>query len=100
MSNPQATRRVHLDYPIDRVKEPILYHLVMDFGLIPNVYRANINVHTGGYLELELTGEPEAMERGLNMASRSKVFWVASGNFSSPPDMAKPTWISHALFRA
>jgi ABC-type methionine transport system ATPase subunit len=58
-----ATHRVRLNFPLERVKEPVLYHLVTDYGLKPNVYRANINVHEGGFLELELTGDPAAMER-------------------------------------
>ncbi len=61
----KETIRVQLNYPLERVKEPILYHLVMDFGLIPNIRRANIDVHTGGFIFLELSGEKEALERGL-----------------------------------
>jgi L-aspartate semialdehyde sulfurtransferase ferredoxin len=65
MSEDKETIRVQLNYPIERVKEPILYHLVMDYGLIPNIRRANIDVHTGGFIFLELTGEKSALDRGL-----------------------------------
>lgn len=61
----KATRRVQLNYPLERVKEPVLYHLVMDYGLIPNIRRANIDVHTGGFIVLELTGEPGELDRGI-----------------------------------
>lgn len=61
----RETKRVQLNYPLERVKEPVLYHLVMDYGLIPNIRRANIDVHTGGYIVLELTGESEALHRGI-----------------------------------
>ena len=64
MSAEKETIRVQLNYPLERVKEPVLYHLVMDYGLIPNIRRANIDVHTGGFIVLELTGEPNALERG------------------------------------
>ena len=60
----KETIRVQLNYPLERVKEPILYHLVMDYGLVPNIRRANIDVHTGGFIVLELTGEASALERG------------------------------------
>ncbi len=65
MAGERETIRVQLNYPLERVKEPILYHLVMDYGLIPNIRRANIDVHTGGFIFLELTGEKESLRRGL-----------------------------------
>ena len=65
MSNDQETIRVQLNYPLERVKEPILYHLVMDYALIPNIRRASIDVHTGGFIVLELTGEKGQLDRGL-----------------------------------
>ena len=65
MPNDRETIRVQLNYPLDQVKEPILYHLVMDYGLIPNIRRANIDVHTGGFIFLELTGEKDSLDRGL-----------------------------------
>lgn len=61
----KETVRIQLNYPLERVKEPILYHLVMDYGLIPNIRRANIDSHSGGFIALELTGEKEALNRGI-----------------------------------
>ena len=57
--------RVQLDYPLAHVKEPILYHLVTDYQLVPNIRRANIDVHTGGMLVLQLKGEPANVQAGL-----------------------------------
>ena len=57
--------RVQLDYPLERVKEPIIYHLVTDYHLIPNIRRANIDVHSGGMLVLEIEGEGDDLEAGL-----------------------------------
>jgi ABC-type methionine transport system ATPase subunit len=57
--------RVQLNYPMDRVEEPILYRLVTDFGLVPNIRRANMDIRTGGFLFLELSGEREALRRAL-----------------------------------
>ena len=65
MAASKETIRVQLSYPLDRVKEPVLYHLVMDYGLIPNIRRASIDVHTGGFIVLELSGEKQALDRGL-----------------------------------
>ena len=58
--------RVQLDYPLEQVKEPIIYHLVTDYSLIPNIRRANIDVHTGGMLVLEIEGARENLDAGLD----------------------------------
>jgi hypothetical protein len=65
MASDKQTMRIQLNYPLERVKEPILYHLVLDYGLIPNIRRANIDVHTGGFIVLELTGEQADLNRGI-----------------------------------
>ena len=58
--------RVLLDYPLEQVKEPIIYHLVTDYHLVPNIRRANIDVRTGGFLFLELSGERQNLDRALD----------------------------------
>ena len=57
--------RVQLDYPLEQVMEPIIYHLVTDYQLIPNIRRANIDVHTGGMLVLQLDGTRENLDAGI-----------------------------------
>ena len=61
----QESVRVQLDYPLEQVKEPIIYHLVVDYHLVPNIRRANIYVHTGGMLVLQLDGTRENLEEGI-----------------------------------
>ena len=65
MAADKETIRVQLSYPLERVQEPVLYHLVMDYGLIPNIRRASIDIHTGGFIVLELSGERQALDRGI-----------------------------------
>ena len=57
--------RVQLNYPKSIVSEPIVYRLVTDFGLVPNIRHAKIDVHTGGYLFLELSGKRANLDRAL-----------------------------------
>ena len=59
------TIQVQLEYPLNHVKEPILYHLVTDYHLIPNIQRANIDVHAGGVLTLQLEGTRSDLDAGL-----------------------------------
>lgn len=57
--------RVQLDYPLEQVKEPILYHLVTEFRWVPNIRRANIDVHTGGMMVLEVEGVRADLVAGM-----------------------------------
>lgn len=66
----KETMRVKLDYPLEQVKEPIIYHLVMDYNLIPNIRRANIDSHIGGMMALEIVGEPDDLEAGVEYLRR------------------------------
>lgn len=69
MSADPVKRRVRLDFPLQQVREPVFYRLIVDFGLIPNVYRANIDLHEGGFVELDITGNPDDVNRGLEWAA-------------------------------
>ena len=57
--------RVQLDYPLEQVAQPIIYHLVVDYHLIPNIRRANIDSHIGGMMVLELEGTRSDLEAGV-----------------------------------
>lgn len=61
----QESIRVQLDFPLEQVTQPIIYHLVVDHHLIPNIRRANIDAHTGGMMVLELDGERANLETGV-----------------------------------
>jgi hypothetical protein len=65
MAAQTETRGVRFEYPLEQVRVPVLYHLIVDYALVPNVYRANIDLHMGGFLEMELTGEASALDRAL-----------------------------------
>ena len=65
MSPGAETVRVQLSYPIERVREPILYQLVIKFGLVPNIRRAAFDVRSGGFIALELSGDSGSLEEGL-----------------------------------
>jgi len=49
---------LQLTFPQPRVTEPVMYRLVKDFDVVPNIRRAAIENHIG-WLVLELDGEPE-----------------------------------------
>jgi len=47
------------------VDQPVIYRLVKDYDLVINILRADINPHQEGYVVLELSGDSENYNRGL-----------------------------------
>ena len=61
--------KVRLKYPLETVKEPVLYHMIMEHHVIPNILRAHVDHETGGEIDLYIEGEPEAIARSVKWLS-------------------------------
>jgi len=51
-----VNKKVILRYSADLVEQPIVYILVKDFNLIPNIIRAQVSPEKQGFLLLDLAG--------------------------------------------
>jgi Pyruvate/2-oxoacid:ferredoxin oxidoreductase delta subunit len=60
-----ARRRLDLTFPPRQATKPITFHLVQDFGLVPNILRAQIQPGQQGRMLLEVTGKREAIDAGV-----------------------------------
>lgn len=60
-----ARKRLDLRFPPQQAARPIIYHLVKDFDLVPNILRAQIQPEQEGRTVLELTGDRAAFEAGV-----------------------------------
>jgi ABC-type methionine transport system ATPase subunit len=56
---------LHLIFPQELIKEPVIYTVAIKFNVVPNIRRANVT-ETVGEVTLELSGD----ERKLEMAKR------------------------------
>lgn len=56
------TQRLELTFPEKQIKKPVIYGLVKEFNLIPNIRRANVD-EKFGWMVLELSGEEDNLER-------------------------------------
>ena len=65
-------QRVKFTFEGDLVKEPVIYMLGRDFHLVTNIRRADVR-ETLGWVVLELDGEKEEIERGLQWVSSTGV---------------------------
>ena len=60
-----AKRRVYLTYLGDVMKEPLIYDLGRKFDVVTNIRGATIKDDIG-LVTLEVSGEEEAIEKGLS----------------------------------
>lgn len=59
------TRKYLLIFPRSETEKPIIYHLVKDFDLVINIFRAKVTPEEEGYLVLEISGGEADIERGI-----------------------------------
>lgn len=56
-----ASLKVHVTFPEDKIREPIIYTVGTRYKVVTNVRRADVNEKTG-WVDLELTGESSEIE--------------------------------------
>jgi ferredoxin len=64
--NAVLTKKLMLFFPKCECEKPIIYHLVKDYDLVVNVFRAKVTPEEEGYLVLDLTGTEADIARGLD----------------------------------
>jgi L-aspartate semialdehyde sulfurtransferase ferredoxin len=57
-------RRLKLIFGPDMVKEPVIYQMGKQFEIVTNIRRADVT-RDQGWVLLEITGEPEELDRGV-----------------------------------
>ncbi|KUK31672.1 MAG: 4Fe-4S ferredoxin iron-sulfur binding domain containing protein [Thermoanaerobacterales bacterium 50_218] len=61
-----VVNRIVLRFSPPLVEQPIIYRLVKDYDLIINILKADINPHKEGFVVLEISGDSENYNRGLD----------------------------------
>ena len=59
------TKKLMLSFPKSETEKPIVYHLVKDYGLVVNIFRAKVTPEEFGYLVLDVSGTEEEIRRGV-----------------------------------
>lgn len=58
-------KHLRLTFPEAQVTEPVIYHVVKDFNVIPSIRRAAIENHFG-WMIIELSGETADVEAAIS----------------------------------
>ena len=67
-----ATKRVRFTFPTQLITEPVIYQLGQKFQLVTNIRRADVREEMG-WVVLELDGEEDEIEKGLEWVSQAGV---------------------------
>ena len=59
------TKKLLLYFPMSETEKPIVYHLVKDYNLIINIFRAKVTPQEEGFLVLDVTGTEEDIDKGM-----------------------------------
>ncbi len=62
-------KMVKLIFPQELIKEPVTFRMAKQFDIMPSIRRANVT-ETVGELILELEGEHENIEKGIEYLTR------------------------------
>lgn len=60
-----STKKILLNFSKQISEKPVVYHLVKDYDLIINIFRARITTEEEGYMVLEIEGEEERINGGI-----------------------------------
>ena len=66
------TKRLLLFFPKSETEKPIVYHLVKDYDLVINIFRAKVTPEEFGYLVLDVSGSDENIARGSGLRAEPR----------------------------
>lgn len=61
-----VTKRIVVRFPKRLVEEPIVYRLIKDYDLVMNILKASVTPDEEGFLVMELQGDADKFEEGIN----------------------------------
>ncbi len=63
---------LHLIFPEQQIKKPIIYRMAIKHQVVPNIRRANVT-ETTGEMVLELSGKKENLETAIKYLKTLKI---------------------------
>ncbi|MGC9313789.1 MAG: NIL domain-containing protein [Sediminispirochaetaceae bacterium] len=60
------TKKLLMNFNKELAEKPIVYHLVKDYDLIINIFRAKITADEEGFMVLEVSGTDEHIDQGID----------------------------------
>ena len=67
-----ASLKVHITFPEERIKEPIIYQIGHEYKVVTNIRRADVTEKTG-WMDVELVGDVGEIDRAVAALKRKGV---------------------------
>lgn len=94
-------KRLDLTFPPNRSLKPVIYHLVKDYDLIPNIIKSQIQPGQEGRMLLEITGNKEDFARGVQFLEHQGVIvGEAAGDISRDEERCVQCGLCTAVCRS
>jgi len=77
-----ASKRMKLTFPPDLINTPLMWTMAKQFQVVTNLRRANVSGNRG-WVDLEISGSDEEIERALDWAKNQGVRIEATDNESA-----------------
>ena len=68
-----VTHKLMLHFPKCECEKPIIYHLVKDYDLVVNVFRAKVTPEEEGFLVLDVTGTEANIQHAMDYVNTFNV---------------------------
>ena len=68
-----TTKRVMFSFPKSKSEKPIVWHLVKEYDLVINIFRAKVTPEEFGYLVIDVSGSEENIKRGMEFVRSQDV---------------------------
>ncbi len=65
-----TSKRIVLRFPHHLIEQPVVYRLVKDYNLEPNILKASITPNEEGLMVLEIKGEQRDIQEGVDYVKR------------------------------
>lgn len=59
-----ASLKVHITFPEEKIKEPVIYQIGQEYRVVTNIRRADVT-EKSGWVDLELNGDAREIERAV-----------------------------------
>lgn len=67
-----ASLKVHITFPEDRIKDPVIYQIGHEYKVVTNIRRADVT-EKSGWMDVELVGDGSEIERAVAGLKRKGV---------------------------
>ncbi len=67
------TKKLLLLFPKSETEKPIVYHLVKDYDLVVNIFRAKVTPDEFGYLVLDVDGDEKNIKKALEFLKSENI---------------------------